>query len=68
MPTKTKAIPASYLALITRFPLKVITSDKEYARTITFAAALDSKAKLDKGQVMYLDALLALLASYNIRR
>jgi len=68
MPTKTKAVPASYLALITRFPLKIITSNKEYARTIAFAAALDAKANLDKGQVMYLDALLTLLASYNAQR
>lgn len=55
----------SYLELVLDFPLASIKSDKHLAEAQRIMDGLLSRAKLDDGEAMYLDALSDLVGSYE---
>lgn len=55
----------SYLELVLDFPLASIKSDKHLAEAQRIMDGLLSRAKLDDGEEMYLDALSDLVGSYE---
>jgi HTH-type transcriptional regulator / antitoxin HigA len=70
MAVKTKfrlrgAIRASYLELVTAFPLASIKSDEHLQEVQKVMDRLLAKGELDDGAEMYLDALSDLAAAYE---
>ncbi len=55
----------SYLQLVRMFPLAVIRSDEHLAAAQEIMDRLLVQGKLDAGEMMYLDALSDLVASYE---
>ena len=62
---RTKPPPASYLALIRRFPLRPITSDTELDQATAVINSLLDRDNLDRAEEDYLDVLGDLVERYE---
>jgi HTH-type transcriptional regulator/antitoxin HigA len=60
-----KSVPEAYLNLMSRFRLKLITSDQELDQAIALARELDSRADLSPVEEEYVEVLCSLIEAYE---
>jgi HTH-type transcriptional regulator/antitoxin HigA len=65
MQAKTKPMPADYFALVRRFPLRHLRSDRELDQAVEVIDALLDKDRLTAGEQEYLDVLSDLVERYE---
>ncbi len=63
--TRRTRVPDSYLALILKFPLRPIRSEKELHAAIKVVNSLATRPDLDAGEADYLDVLSDLVERYE---
>ncbi len=66
IPQAIKALPESYLDLLAEFPLRPITTGKEYERAVKIVHRLALReGKLDRGEESFLEVLETLVERYD---
>ncbi len=66
IPQAIKALPESYLGLLAEFPLRPITTGKEYERAVKIVHRLALReGKLDRGEESFLEVLETLVERYD---
>jgi HTH-type transcriptional regulator / antitoxin HigA len=66
VPRAVAALPRSYLALMSEFPLRAIKNGQEYDRAVKIVHRLAMRQRrLDAGEEAYLGVLEALVESYD---